>query len=184
MNISRRSFVAAGLVVASSLIASANPVFALGQSRANASIHCLIDTTIDNAQYAGIYLPTREINYSRINLSLFTKPRTAGALSIPASFSETGFSGRSVIGHDSRTRLTGTDSPPYNATCFIQTEWPDGAIGYGTASFSSLTMALTAGHCVFSIKHGGLQNLSEYGQVVMATLFHTVLLTWIPYIYQ
>ena len=155
MNISRRSFVAAGLVVASSLIASTNPVFALGQSRANASIHCLIDTTIDNAQYAGIYLPTREINYSRINLSLFTKPRTAGALSIPASFSETGFSGRSVIGHDSRTRLTGTDSPPYNATCFIQTEWPDGAIGYGTASFSSLTMALTAGHCVFSIKHGG-----------------------------
>ena len=71
------------------------------------------------------------------------------------SSSDEGITGRSVIGHDSRTHLTGTDSPPYNATCFIQTTWPDGAIGYGTASFSSLTMALTAGHCVFFYKAWG-----------------------------
>lgn len=155
MNLSRRAFIAAGLAGFGSMVFNVDHPLAFAQTRANASIHCLLDTTSADAEYVGIYLPTRGINYSKINQSLFSDSRLGDGLSAPASLSDDSVMTRTVIGDDTRTRLTGTNTFPYNATCYIETTWPDGSVTKGTASFASLTMAFTAGHCVFDLDYGG-----------------------------
>ena len=90
---------------------------------------------------------------------------------------------RSIIGTDSRTRVTNTTTYPYSAICHITISWPDGATSVGTAWMYWENVAITAGHCVYSADHGGWatsiavrpganESYSPYGTVYSTTI-HT-----------
>lgn len=153
--ITRRSFLKFGTIAA---LSAATPITSGKQAfaRANPSIHCLIDTSQSDAEYVGIYLPTREINFSKINYpKVKIKSNSPAKLDAPAS--ETSINSRSIIGADTRTRLSGTDTFPYRATGFLSTDRY-----IGTASFASKSMAITAAHVVYDIDKGFVQSAKLY----------------------
>lgn len=61
----------------------------------------------------------------------------------------------SLIGKDNRTKVEDTEEFPYSAICYIEIDWPDGSTSLGTAWMIYGDIAITAGHCVYSSKHGG-----------------------------
>ncbi len=61
----------------------------------------------------------------------------------------------SLIGKDNRTKVEDTEEFPYSAICYIEIDWPDGSTSLGTAWMIYSDIAITAGHCVYSSKHGG-----------------------------
>ena len=62
----------------------------------------------------------------------------------------------SVIGDDGRLPATNTEVFPNAAVLYVTTKWPDGSASRGTAFMVNKTQAMTAGHCVYSSKHGGM----------------------------
>lgn len=89
----------------------------------------------------------------------------------------------SIIGKDERIRINSTTTYPYSAICHLTIMWPDGTSTDGTAWMYWEDIAITAGHCVYSIEHGGWAesiivrpgangSYSPYGYVYATTL-HT-----------
>ena len=63
---------------------------------------------------------------------------------------------KSVIGDDGRLPATNTEVFPNAAVLYVTTKWPDGSASRGTAFMVNKTQAMTAGHRVYSSKHGGM----------------------------
>ncbi|MBQ8496310.1 MAG: serine protease [Clostridia bacterium] len=61
----------------------------------------------------------------------------------------------SIIGSDERVRITPTTGYPYSAILYVEATFPDGKTFAGTAFMISENVAATAGHVIYSHKHGG-----------------------------
>lgn len=60
-----------------------------------------------------------------------------------------------IGGKDTRKKITVGSALPYSAIAYIETYWPDKTTTIGTAWMFYSDILVTAGHCVYSKKHGG-----------------------------
>lgn len=111
---------------------------------------------------------TGEVTYSQFSSESQAYSRTAASMGEIAegwfpdveNFNESndstqGNNQRNVLGDDDRIKVTNTEVLPYSAICYIEIDWPDGSTSVGTAWMIYSDVAVTAGHCVYSTKHGG-----------------------------
>lgn len=69
----------------------------------------------------------------------------------------TSVSPNALVGdNDERSIVLNTLKSPYSAICYIETTYPDGSVGLGTAFMIYKNLALTAGHCVKDDEAGGV----------------------------
>ena len=83
-------------------------------------------------------------NYWDINLINPYIPDTVGKALMP----------RKIIGIDDRKKVVSSTVHPYNAICYLETEFDDGTAMRGTAFMISDNIAMTAGHCVVGASRG------------------------------
>jgi len=63
---------------------------------------------------------------------------------------------KKIVGTDDRKRVTNTRVRPYSTIATLIVQFPDGSRpGLCTGSLIASDALLTAGHCVYSVKHGG-----------------------------
>lgn len=62
---------------------------------------------------------------------------------------------KDIIGTDDRTEVPSYTSKPYRCIAYLETRWPDGTVSSGTAWLFKADSACTAGHLVYSSRHGG-----------------------------
>lgn len=66
-----------------------------------------------------------------------------------------GKSKRSILGTDDRFKVDNTTSFPYSAIAHMEMKWPNGKRYVGSAWMYGPNVAMTAGHCLYSIDNGG-----------------------------
>jgi glutamyl endopeptidase len=79
----------------------------------------------------------------------------ADQLNVPSLDELFGFQGESVIGTDSRWKVTATTSYPSRAIAYLYVVFPNNSSGGCTGWFFSSRMVATAGHCVYNKSAGG-----------------------------
>lgn len=59
-----------------------------------------------------------------------------------------------IIGDDNRRQITNVNTYPYRAITLLEVTYENGATAFGSGAFVSDTAILTAGHVIYSQKHG------------------------------
>lgn len=109
-----------------------------------------------------------KIEENEFNVSKQNDPVDAYTLEYPDEAQE-GFIGNdekprnieSVIGRDDRRRVKPTKRSPWNKICLLKLRTKDGLNAIGTGWFAGPRTVITAGHVVYSHRHGGWMDKIE-----------------------
>ncbi|WP_042163272.1 trypsin-like serine peptidase [Paenibacillus gorillae] len=129
-----------------------DPKAALGVEVQEKLKHAGPDAVIARNSSTGVTIVTDRKPVRSVNI-FGTEPSTPSSSDAVEEGSNI-FTPNLVIGTDNRSQITNVNAYPYRAVVFLEITYASGAKGTASGAFVSNTAILTAGHVVYSQKHG------------------------------